>query len=158
VNAGAGATERVTLTTDSVTWVAVEGIAALLRAEGFAVERRAFVRVAAEEPHRVVLLALERPLPALVALVTPPAALPGLGAALAAALYPDGEAHATGAVATLQCKGVGAFASVTVGSRAELADALLLLAGRVRAVSWWTRPADGGDRRIAYVGGRWYVE
>ncbi len=153
MNVGAGAAERVTLTTDNVTGAAVEDIAALLRAKGFAVERRAFVRVAAEEPRRVVLLALERPLPALIALVAPPAALPGLGAALAAALYPDGEAHTRTAVATLQCKGVGAFASVTVGSGAELADALLLLAGRVRAVSWWTQPADGGERRIAYVGG-----
>ncbi len=157
MSVGAGAAERVTVTADDAMLPAVEGIAAILHAHGFVVERRVFVR-AAEEPRRVVLLALERPLPALVALVAPPAALPGLGAALAAALYPDGEAHATGAVATLQFKGVGAFASVTVGSGAELADALLLLAGRVRAVSWWTRPADGGERRIAYVGHRWYVE
>jgi hypothetical protein len=158
VSVGEGAAERVTLTTDDATVPAVEGIVAILHAQGFVVEQRVFVRAAAEEPRRVVLLALERPLPALVALVAPPAALPGLGAALAAALYPDGEAHATGAVATLQFKGVGAVASVTVGSGAELADALLLLAGRVRVVSWWTRPADGGERRIAYVGHRWYVE
>ncbi len=45
----AGVAERVTTTTDNVTEAAVEGIATLLRAEGFAVERRAFVRVAAEE-------------------------------------------------------------------------------------------------------------
>jgi len=121
VSAGESAVERVTLTTDDATLPAVEGIAAILHAQGFAVERRAFVRVAAEEPRRVVLLALERPLPALVALVAPPAALPGLGAVLAAALYPDGEAHARAAVATLQFKGLGAFASVTVGSRSELA-------------------------------------
>ncbi len=152
------AAERITVTADDATMSAVEGIAAILHAQGFVVERRAFVGVPAEEPRRVVLLALERPLPALVALVAPPAALPGLGAALAAALYPDGEAHARAAVATLQFKGLGAFASVTVGSGAELADALLLLAGRVRAVSWWTRPADGGERRIAYLGRRWYVE
>ncbi len=158
VSAREGVAERVTVTADDATLPAVEGIVAILHAEGFVVERRVFVRAAAEEPRRVVLLALERPLPALVALVAPPAALPGLGAAFAAALYPDGEAHATGAVATLQFKGVGAFASVTVGSGAEMADALLLLAGRVRAVSWWTRPADGGERRIAYLGRRWYVE
>jgi len=158
VSVGEGAAERVTVTAEDATLPAVEGIAAILHAHGFVVERRVFVRAAAEEPRRVVLLALERPLPALVALVTPPTALPGLGAALAAALYLEGEAHARAAVATLQCKGVGAFASVTVGSGAELADALRLLAGRVRAVSWWTRPADGGERRIAYVGRRWYVE
>ncbi len=158
MSAGEGAPERVTLTTDDATRPAVEDIAAILRAQGFAVERRAFVQVSVEEPRRVVLLALERPLPALVALVAPSAALPGLGTALAAALYPDGEAHARAAVATLQFKGLGAFASVTVGSGSELADALFLLAGRVRAVSWWTRPADGGERRIAYVGRRWYVE
>jgi len=153
VSAGEGAAERVTLTTDDATMPAVEDIAAILHAQGFVVERRVFVRAAAEEPRRVVLLALERPLPALVALAPPPAALPGLGAALAAALYSDGEAPARAAVATLQFKVLGAFASVTVGSGSELADALLLLAGRVRAVSWWTRPADGGERRIAYVGG-----
>jgi len=156
VSVGEGAAERVTVTADDATLPAVEGIAAILHAHGFVVERRVFVRAAAEEPRRVVLLALERPLPALVALVAPPTALPGLGAALAAVLYPEGEAHVR--AATLQCKGVGAFASVTAGSGAELADALRLLAGRVRAVSWWTRPADGGERRIAYVGRRWYVE
>jgi hypothetical protein len=158
VSAGEGVAERVTLTADDTTLPAVEDIATILCAQGFVVERRVFVRAAAEEPRRVVLLALERPLPALVALVAPPAALPGLGAARAAALYPDEEAHARAAVATLQCKGLGAFASLTVGSGSELADALLLLAGRVRAVSWWARPADGGERRVAYVGGQWYVE
>jgi len=157
MSAGEDAPERVTLTTDDATRTAVEDIAAILHAQGFAVERRAFVQVSVEEPRRVVLLALDRPLPALVALVAP-SATSGLGAALAAVLYPDGVAHARAAVATLQFKGLGAFASVTVGSGSELADALLLLAGRVRAVSWWTRPADVGERRIAYVGHRWYVE
>ena len=158
MSAREGVAERVTLTADDATMAAVEGIVVILHARGFVVERRAFVRAPAEEPRRVVLLTLEWSLPALVALVAPPTAPPGLGVALAAALYPDGEAHATGAVVTLQFKGLGAFASVTVGSGSELADALLLLAGRVRAVSWWTRPADGGERRIAYVGRRWYVE
>ncbi len=65
----AGVAERVTTTTDNVTEAAVEGIATLLRAEGFAVERRAFVRVAAEELRGGVLLALERPLSAIVALL-----------------------------------------------------------------------------------------
>jgi len=153
-----GAAERVILTTDDTTRAAVEDIATILHAQGFAVERRAFVRVTTEEPRRVVLLALERPLPALVALVAPPAAVPGMGPALVAALYPDGEARAGDRAATLQLKGLGAFASVTVGSEAELADALLLLAGQARARSWWMRPSDGGERRIAYVAGRWYVE
>ncbi len=81
-----------------------------------------------------------------------------MGPALVAALYPDGAARAGDIAATLQLKGLGAFASVTVGSEAELADALLLLAGQVRARSWWMRPPDGGERRIAYVSGRWYVE
>ncbi len=158
MSAGESAVERVTLTTDDATRTAVEDIAAILHAQGFTVERRAFIRAPAEEPRRVVLLALDRPLPALVALVAPPTALPGLGAALAAALYLNEEAHAGGAAATLQFKAVGAFASLSAGSGAELADALLLLAGRVRALSWWTRPPDGGERRIAYVSGRWYVE
>ncbi len=157
MSAGEGAVERVTLTTDDATRTAVEDIAAILRAQGFAVERRAFVQVSVEEPRRVVLLALDRPLPALVALVAP-SATSGLGAALAAVLYPDGVARVGDAVATLQLKALGAFASVTAGSGAELADALLLLAGRVRAVSWWTRPPNGGERRIAYVAGQWYME
>ncbi len=72
VSAGEGTVERVTLTTDDATRTAVEDIVAILRAQGFAVERRAFIRASAEEPRRVVLLALERPLPALVALVAPP--------------------------------------------------------------------------------------
>lgn len=153
-----GAAERVILTTDDTTRAAVADIAALLHAQGFAVEQRAFVRVTTEEPRRVVLLALERPLPALVALVAPPAAAPGMGPALVAALYPDGEARTGDMAATLQLKGWGAFASVTAGSGAELDDALIHLAGQVRAVSWWMRPPDGGERRIAYVAGRWYVE
>ncbi len=152
------AAERITLTADDATMSAVEGIAAILHAQGFAVERRAFIRAPAEEPRRVVLLALERPLPALVALVAPPAAAPGMGPALVAALYPDGEAHVGDMAATLQLKVLGAFASVTAGLGAELADALLLLAGHVRARSWWMRPPDGGERRIAYVAGRWYME
>jgi hypothetical protein len=81
------------LTTDDATTAAVEDIATLLRAQGFAVERSAFVRVSAEEPRRIVLLALERPLPALVALVAPPAGPSGLGPALAAALYPEGASR-----------------------------------------------------------------
>jgi len=68
VSVGAGTAERVTVTADDATLPAVEGIAAILHAHGFVVERRVFVRAAAEEPRRVVLLALERPLPALVAL------------------------------------------------------------------------------------------
>ncbi len=158
MSAGEGAAERVSLTTDDATMPAVADIAAILHAQGFAVEQHAFIRVPAEEPRRVVLLALDRPLPALVALVAPPAAPPGMGPALAAALYPDGEARAGDAVATLQLKGLGAFASLSAGSGSELADVLLLLADRVRAVSWWTRRPDGGERRIAYVVGRWYVE
>jgi len=148
VSAGEGAAERVTLTTDDATLPAVADIAAILHAQGFAVARRVFIRAPAEESRRVVLLALERPLPALVALVAPPAAPPGMGLALAAALYPDGEARAGGVATTLQLKGLGAFASLSAGSGSELADALLLLADRVRALSWWTRRSDGGERRI----------
>jgi len=158
VSAGESAVERVILTTDDATLPVVEDIVAILRAQGFAVERRAFIRAPAEEPCRVVLLALERPLPALVALVAPPTAAPGMGPALAAALYPDPDTPEGNAPATLQFKGLGAFASVTAGSEAELADALIRLASQVRAVSWWMRPPDGGERRIAYVAGRWYVE
>jgi len=58
VNAGEGAAERVAVTADDATLPAVEGIAAILHAHGLVVERRVFVRAAAEEPRRVVLLAL----------------------------------------------------------------------------------------------------
>jgi len=73
------------LTAGDATMPAVEGIVAILHAHGFVVERRVFVRAPDEETRRVVLLALTRPLPALVPLVAPPTALPGLGQALVAA-------------------------------------------------------------------------
>lgn len=164
MSAGAGAVERVTLTTDAATLSAAAGIAALLHAQGFVVERRAFVGPPAEGPRRVVLLALDRPLPALVALLAPETARPasgpspGLVAALVAALYPD-AGGADGAPATLQLKGVGAFASVTARSGSEARAALAELVRRVRAPSWWLRPlGTGGERHIAYVTGRWYSE
>jgi len=155
VNAHEGTKERVTLTTDDATTAAVENIVALLRAHGFAVERRAFVRVTTEEPRRVVLLALDRPLPALVALVAPPAAPPGLDAALTAALYPD---EGDVAAATLQLKGEDVFISMTANSEPDMRDALRALANRARSMAWRGRTPDGGERRIAYVGRRWYVE
>jgi len=155
VNAHEGTRERVTLTTDDATTAAVENIVALLRAHGFAVERRAFVRVTTEEPRRVVLLALDRPLPALVTLVAPPAAPPGLDAALTSALYPDEEDDAA---ATLQLKGEGVFISMTAKSEPDMRDALRALANRARSITWRGRTPDGGERRIAYVGRRWYVE
>ncbi len=155
MNAHEGTRERVTLTTDDATTAAVENIVALLRAHGFAVERRAFVRVTTEEPRRVVLLALDRPLPALVALVAPPAARPGLAAALTAALYPD---EGDDAAATLQLKGEGVFISMTATSEPDMRDALRALANRARSMAWRGRTPDGGERRIAYVGRRWYVE
>jgi len=156
----AGAAERVTLTADDVTWVAVEDIAALLRAEGFAVERRVFVRVAAEGPRRVVLPVLERPITALVALVSPPAAL--LGPALVAALYPAPaapvDATTLAALATLQLKAEGAFASISARTGLELLDALRVLAGRVQRAAWVVRPVGERERCIAYVDGTWYSE
>ncbi len=155
MNAHEGTKERVTLTTDDATTAAVENIVALLRAHGFAVERRAFVRVTTEEPRRVVLLALDRPLPALVALVAPPAAPPGLDAALTAALYPD---EGDDAAATLQLKGEGVFISMTANSEPDMRDVLRALANRARSMAWRGRTPDGGERRIAYVGRRWYVE
>ncbi len=155
MNAHEGTKERVTVTTDDATTAAVENIVALLRAHGFAVERRAFVRVTTEEPRRVVLLALDRPLPALVALVAPPAAPLGLAAALTAALYPD---EGDDAAATLQLKGEGVFISMTANSEPDMRDALRALANRACSMAWRGRTPDGGERRIAYVGRRWYVE
>jgi len=154
VSAGEGVAERVTLTADDATMAAVEGIVVILHARGFVVERRAFVRAPAEEPRRVVLLTLEWSLPALVALVAPPTAPPGLGVAFAAALYPNEE----DGTATLQLKGKGVFVSMTAGSGSDMSDALLALARRARSMSWQERMPDGGERRIAYVGRRWYVE
>ena len=165
MSAREGVAERVTLTADDATMAAVEGIVVILHARGFVVERRAFVRAPAEEPRRVVLLTLEWSLPSLVALVAPPTAPPGLGVALAAALYPneeDGTAtlypNEEDGTATLQLKGKGVFVSMTAGSGSDMSDALLALARRVRSTSWQERMPDGGERRIAYVGRRWYVE
>jgi len=105
------------LTTDDATTAAVEDIATLLHAQGFVVERRTFIHTPAEEPRRVVFLALVRPLPALVPLVAPPTALPGIGPALVAALYPalalDLDDPTPAALATLQLKAEGAFASIS---------------------------------------------
>ncbi len=80
--------ERIEVTTDDGTAAAADAIVAVFQEYGFLVERRTFIRHLAEEPRRVVLLTLARPLPALVPLVAPPTALPGLGPALIAALYP----------------------------------------------------------------------
>jgi len=172
VNAHEGTRERVTLTTDDATTAAVEDIATLLHAQGFVVERRTFIHTPAEEPRRVVFLALVRPLPALVPLVAPPTALvplvapptalPGIGPALVAALYPalalglDDPTPA--ALATLQLKAEGAFASISARTGPELLDALLVLAGRVRRATWAAWPSADRERRIVYVDGAWYDE
>jgi len=47
---------------------------------------------------------------------------------------------------------------MTAGSGSDMSDALLALARRARSMSWQGRMPDGGERRIAYVGRRWYVE
>jgi len=172
VNAHEGTRERVTLTTDDATTAAVEDIATLLHAQGFVVEQRTFIHTPAEEPRRVVFLALVRPLPALVPLVAPPTALvplvapptalPGIGPALVAALYPalalglDDPTPA--ALATLQLKAEGAFASISARTGPELLDALLVLAGRVRRATWAAWPSADRERRIVYVDGAWYDE
>ncbi len=182
MNAHEGTRERVTLTTDDATTAAVEDIATLLHAQGFVVERRTFIHTPAEEPRRVVFLALVRPLPALVPLVAPPTALvplvapptalvplvapptalPGIGPALVAALYPalalglDDPTPA--ALATLQLKAEGAFASISARTGPELLDALLVLAGRVRRATWAAWPSADRERRIVYVDGAWYDE
>jgi len=165
VSASEGAAERVTLTADDATMPAVEGIVAILHAQGFVVERRVFVRAPAEETRRVVLLALTRPLPALVPLVAPPTALPGLGQALVAALYPvperdppDAVVPLPAALATLQLKAEGAFASLSARTGPELMDALLVLAGQVRRAAWVVRLSANRERRIVYLDGKWFSE
>jgi len=158
--------ERIAVTTDDATLPTADALVAIFQSHGFVVERRAFIRTLAEEPRRVVLLALARPLPALVPLVAPPTALPGLGPALIAALYPDpapdrDAADLTAppaALATLQLKGEGAFASLSARTGPELTDALIVLAGRMRRVAWAVRPLAERERRIAYVDGAWYSE
>jgi len=147
--------ERVEVTTDDATAAAADALVAVLQGHGFAVERRTFIRAVAEEPRRVVLLALARSLPALVPLVAPPTALPDLGPALIAALYPD---RADAVLATLQLKAEGAFASISARTGPELMDALLVLAGRVRRATWAVWPSADRERRIAYVDGAWYSE
>ncbi len=150
-----GLGERLVVTTDDATAAAGDALAAVFREHGFVVGRHTFIRGPADEPRRVVLLALPCPLPELVVLVAPPTALPGLGAALVAALYPDHEATV---LATVQLKAAGAFASISARTGPELTDALRALAGRVRKAAWWERPAADRERRIAYVDGTWYSE
>jgi len=155
----------VAVTTDDTTAVHAGALVAVLQAHGYQVEQRAFIRHLAEEPRRVVLLAFARPLPALVALVTPPTALPGLGEALIAALYPPPERDAASltmpppaALATVQLKAEGAFASISARTGAELMDALQVLAVRVRRAAWAVSQRTDRERRIAYVDGAWYSE
>ncbi len=50
--------ERVEVTTDDATAASADALVAVLQGHGFAVERRTFIRAVAEEPRRVVLLAL----------------------------------------------------------------------------------------------------
>ncbi len=151
--------ERVEVTTDDATAAAADALVAVLQGHGFAVERRTFIRNLAEEPRRVVLLALGRPLPALVPLVAPPTALPGLTAALVAALYPVRRPDRADAVlATVQLKAEGAFVSVNAHTGPELLDVLLALAGRVRRVTWAVWPSAVRERRIAYLDGQWFSE
>ena len=113
----------------------------------------------------LVPLALPRPLPALVPLVVPPTALPGLSAALVAALYPEPDrdvpdtwAPLPTALATVQLKAEGAFVSISARTEQELTDALRMLAGRVRRATGAALPLADRERRIAYVDGTWYSE
>jgi hypothetical protein len=57
VSPRAGAAERVTLTTDDATMQRADGLALLLHAQGFVVERRAFVHAPTGGPRRVMPLA-----------------------------------------------------------------------------------------------------
>ena len=150
-----GLGERLVVTTDDATAAAGDALAAVFREHGFVVGRHTFIRGLADEPRRVVLIALPRPLPALVPLVAPPTALSGLGAALVAALYADHEATV---LATVQLKAAGAFASISARTGPELTDALGALAVRLRRATWVVRPSAGRERRIAYVDGTWYSE
>ena len=157
--------ERIEVTTDDGTAAAADALVAVFQEHGFQVERRTFIRNLAEEPRRVVLLTLARPLPALVPLVAPPTALPGLGSALVAALYPapdrdlpDAWAPLPAALATLQLKAEGAFASLSARTGPELTDALLVLTGRMQRAAWVMRPSAERERRIAYLDGKWFSE
>jgi len=157
--------ERVEVTTDEATAAAADALVVVFQEHGFQVERRTFIRQLAEEPRRVVLLALARPLPALVPLVVPPTALPDLAAALVAALYPAPDRYAADApaplpatLATVQLKAEGAFASISARTGPELLDALRVLASRVRRAAWVVRPLPERERRIAYLDGKWFSE
>jgi len=157
--------ERIEVTTDDGTAAAADTLVAVFQEHVFAVERRTFIRTVAEEPRRVVLLTLARPLPAFVPLVAPPTALPGLGPALIATLYPAPDQDASdawtslpAALATLQLKAEGAFVSLSARTGPELTDALVVVAGRVRQATWSARPPGNRERRIAYVDGAWYSE
>jgi hypothetical protein len=155
--------ERVEVTTDETTAGDADALVAVFHERGYHVERRTFIRDPAEEPRRVVLLALARPLPALVPLVAPPTALPGLDSALVAALYPvpaptlEGTTTTT-TLATVQLKAEGAFASISARTGPDLLDALRVLAVRVRRAAWVVRPLADREHRIAYVDGTWYSE
>jgi len=150
----AGDAPPLTLTTTAD--VADDALAAALRAHGYAVARRLFLRDTRDDDgRRVVLVAWDDALPPLVALMDPATAPPGVVTGLIAALYPTNPT----VVATVQLKAAGAFASVTAEAPALL-EALTALAARVRSASEsrWAWPPAERERRIAYVGGAWYTE
>jgi len=153
------------VTADEVTLPAAAHIADAFLAHGFLVGRHTFLPAPAAAPRRVVRIALSRPLPALVPLLASPTALPGLGPALLAALYPESlrdplraEDPPPPALATLQLKAVGAFASLSAPTAPALTDALRALAARVRRPAWAVRPSAGRERRIVSIDGAWFTE
>jgi hypothetical protein len=144
----------VTLTVDHEARAGNAALAAVLRAHGGAVEIRTFLRT--EEARGVVLLAVRRALPALLALVAPPTAPAGLSAALGEALF---ATAAPGTPAILQLKAQEAFVSLNAQNGTDLTRALGLLPTVVEQAEQQplAQVAVAGERRFVYVEGVWQV-
>jgi len=149
-----GRTDAPALTLTTTADVGADAIAAALRAHGYAVERHTFVPDRRADPWRVVLLAWDEALAALVALVAPPTAVPGLGAALVEALYPAPHPDTS---TTVQLKAAGSFVSVTTRAAPDLLEALAALADRVAAAVREPASADR-ERHVVYLDRQWYAE
>lgn len=149
-----GRTDAPALTLTTTADVGADAIASALRAHGYAVARHTFVPDRRADPRRVMLLAWDEALAALVALVAPPTAVPGLGAALVEALYPASHPDTS---TTLQLKASGAFVSVTTRTAPDLMTALAALVERVTAAARVPTFADR-ERRFVYLDQQWYTE
>ncbi len=138
--------------------VVARALVTALRAHGVTLEWRAFLPDPYADPRRVASLSWDGSLVALVALVVPSTAPPGVGAALVAALYPGLPLDVPVDVpATLQLTAAGTSMSMTTRTAPELMEALDSVTERLATMARPARFADR-ERHATYMNGRWFSE